>query len=219
MHPYHQLPTLSRIISTQVSKRASHCHNTSMTRKTVNHKLQKYRTMSQTEPLNYDISTSCGAATGSTILVSESATVSLASSAMKTSNSLSSSSAVLAFGRPVGRPTFDLGATLLTDRGALGALTRTGPVLHESNVSMHDSHHQVVRHTSLSASCLRRFQGAQRGKVARSCSTTKQLKCQAYLQTADVEVEQCQSRSPWAVLRINVSTSNSSIKATPSPCC
>jgi len=91
------------------------------------------------EPLNYAISTSCDAAMGSTTLVSESAGVSLGSSAMKTSNSLSSSSAVLAFDR-VGRPTFDLGATtVLADRGALGALVRTGPVLHD--VSMHDSYH------------------------------------------------------------------------------
>jgi hypothetical protein len=160
------------------------------------------------------MSTSCGAATDSTTLDSESTGASFPSSAIKTSNSLSSSSAVLTFGR-VGRPTFDLGATTpLADRGAL---VRTGPVLHQSNVTMRYGYRETVVHTSSPVLCLRRFQGAQQGKVARSCSTTKQLTCQAYLQTAHVEGEQYRRLFPLAVLKINVNTSNPSIRPTPGP--
>lgn len=144
---------------------------------------------------------------------SESTGASFPSSAIKTSNSLSSSSAVLTFGR-VGRVTFDLGAIPpLADRGAL---VRTGPVLYENNVTMHYGNQETV-HTSSPASCLPRFQGAQQGKVARSCSTAKQSKCQAYLQTAHVEAEQYRRLFPLVVLKINVNTSNPSTRPTPSP--
>ena len=142
------------------------------------------------------MSTSCAATTGSTALDSESAGASFLSSAMNTSNSLSSSSAVLTLGR-VGRPTFDLGVALaLADRGAR---ERIGPVLHESMTTCY-SERETVAHTCLTVSHLHRFQGAQQGKVARSCSTMKQSIRQAYLQTAHVGVEQYQKRFPLVVL-------------------
>ena len=140
-------------------------------------------------PSFYVISTSCDAATA---LVS----VSTLPSSIKTSNSLSNSSAVLAFGR-VGRPPLDLGgAGPLAGRGALG---RIGP-LHGRYFSKLVYNATAVR-TLSAVSSHQHPPNAPQAKVVRSCLARRPLTCQADLQIEHVGVGQCQTRFPSVVLR------------------